>query len=116
MHAYTWETIAAERLDERIVRRMIVGEKEMLVRWEFKKGALAARHSHPHEQVVMMVHGKLRLAVGDDETIMGPHDIVVIPPHVPHAAEALEDTVVIDIFSPPREDFLSGAAPAYLRK
>jgi quercetin dioxygenase-like cupin family protein len=116
MHAYTWEKIPAERLDHNIVRRMIVGQKEMLVRWEFKKGALAARHSHPHEQIVMMVHGKLRLAVGEDETIMGPHDIVVIPPQVPHEAEALEDTVVIDIFSPPREDFLSGAAPAYLKK
>jgi quercetin dioxygenase-like cupin family protein len=116
MHAYTWEKIPAEQLDHNIVRRMIVGQKEMLVRWEFKKGALAARHSHPHEQVVMMVHGKLRLAVGDDETIMGPQDIVVIPPQVPHEAEALEDTVVIDIFSPPREDFLSGDKPAYLKK
>jgi quercetin dioxygenase-like cupin family protein len=116
MHAYTWENIPAQQLDEHIVRRMIVGQKEMLVRWEFKKGALAARHSHPHEQVVMMVHGKLRLAVGDDETIMGPQDIVVIPPQVPHEAEALEDTVVIDIFSPPREDFLTGATPAYLQK
>jgi quercetin dioxygenase-like cupin family protein len=116
MHAYTWEKIPAEQLDHNIVRRMIVGQKEMLVRWEFKKGALAACHRHPHEQVVMMVHGKLRLAVGDDETIMGPQDIVVIPPQVPHEAEALEDTVVIDIFSPPREDFLSGDKPAYLKK
>ena len=113
MQTYTWDTIPSERLDDTIARRMIVGEKEMLVRWEFKKGALAARHSHHHEQVVFMVSGKLRLAVGDDETIMGPNDIVVIPPQVPHEAEALEDTVVIDIFSPPREDFLSGDGPAY---
>jgi quercetin dioxygenase-like cupin family protein len=98
------------------MRRMIVGTREMLVRWEFKKGALAARHSHPHEQIVVMVRGRLRLVVGDDETVMGPDDIVVIPPQVPHAAEALEDTVVIDIFSPPREDFLSGARPAYLQQ
>lgn len=116
MQAYKWDTIPVERLDDNIVRRMIVGEKEMLVRWEFKQGALAARHSHPHEQVVVMVRGKLRLAVGDDETIMGPDDIVVIPSQVPHEAEALEDTVVIDIFSPPREDFLSGDGPAYLKK
>lgn len=116
MQAYTWETIERERLDAHVARRMIVGEKEMLVRWEFTKGALAARHSHPHEQVVMMVSGKLRLAVGDREMVMGPHDIVVIPPQVPHEAEALEDTVVIDIFSPPREDFVSGASPAYLQQ
>jgi quercetin dioxygenase-like cupin family protein len=116
MQTYKWDTVPAERLADNIRRRMIVGAKEMLVRWEFNKGALAARHSHPHEQIVVMVHGKLRLVVGDDETVMGPDDIVVIPPQVPHEAEALEDTVVIDIFSPPREDFLSGARPAYLQQ
>ena len=115
MQTYKWDTVPVERLTDNIRRRMIVGAKEMLVRWEFNKGALAARHSHPHEQMVVMVHGKLRLVVGDDETVMGPDDIVVIPPQVPHEAEALEDTVVIDIFSPPREDFLSGARPAYLQ-
>lgn len=52
MQAHTWESITPERLDDRIARRMIVGQKAMLVRWEFKQGALAARHHHPHEQVV----------------------------------------------------------------
>jgi unsaturated pyranuronate lyase len=114
MQAYTWERVAVEQLTDSIRRRMIVGSKEMLVRWEFRKGAVAARHSHPHEQIVMMIEGKLRLAVGDAETIMAPGDIVVIPPNVPHEAQALEDTVVLDIFSPPREDFLSGDRPRYL--
>ena len=116
MQTYKWDTVPAEQLADNIVRRMIVGAKEMLVRWEFKKGALAARHSHPHEQMVVMVRGRLRLVVGDDETIMGPDDIVIIPPQVPHAAEALEDTVLIDIFSPPREDFLAGGRPAYMQQ
>jgi unsaturated pyranuronate lyase len=116
MQNYKWDTVPAEQLADNIVRRMIVGANEMLVRWEFTKGALAARHSHPHEQMVVMVRGKLRLVVGGEETVMEPDDIVVIPPQVPHEAEALEDTVVIDIFSPPREDFLSGDRPAYLRQ
>ena len=116
MQTYKWDTVPAEQLANNTVRRMIVGANEMLVRWEFTRGALAARHSHPHEQMVVMVRGKLRLVVGDDETVMGPDDIVVIPPQVPHEAEALEDTVVIDIFSPPREDFLSGARPVYLQQ
>ncbi len=116
MQTYRWDTVPAERLDEKITRRMIAGDREMLVYWEFKQGTLAAMHSHPHEQVVMMVSGKLRLAVGDEETMMGPGDLVVIPSGVPHEAEAIEDTVVIDIFSPPREDFLSGEGPAYLTK
>ena len=114
MQTYRWDTVAVEKLGEKIKRRMIVGTKEMLVRWEFLKGAVAARHSHPHEQIVVMVHGKLRLIVGEAETIMGSEDIVVIPPNIPHEAYALEDTVVIDIFSPPREDFLTGAKPGYL--
>ena len=114
MQTYTWKDVAVEQLAANIRRRMIVGTKEMLVRWEFVKGAVAARHSHPHEQIVVMVQGKLRLIVGDDETIMGRDDIAVIPPNVPHEAHALEDTVVIDIFSPPREDFLTGSRPTYL--
>jgi quercetin dioxygenase-like cupin family protein len=93
---------------------MIVGTKEMLVRWEFRKGAVAARHSHPHEQIVMMIAGRLRLTVGDVDKVMMPGDIVVIPPDVLHEAMALEDTIVLDIFSPPREDFLSGDRPRYL--
>ena len=115
MQSYKWDTVAVEHLTDNISRRMIVGTKEMLVRWEFDKGAIAARHSHPHEQIVVMVQGKLRLKVGDAETIMGRDDIVVIPPGTPHEAEALEDTVVIDIFSPPREDFLTGNLPTYLQ-
>ena len=114
MRIYKWDTVAVEQLTEKIKLRMIVGTKEMLVRWEFIKGAVAARHSHPHEQIVVMVHGKLRLIVGDVETVMENDDIVVIPPNLPHEAQALEDTVVIDIFSPPREDFLTGNKPTYL--
>ena len=114
MKLVNWNTMAAERLTDSISRRMVSGEREMLVRWEFKKGAVAGRHSHPHEQVVMMVTGKLRLSVDDVEVIMGPNDIYVISSGIPHEAEALEDTVVIDIFSPPREDFLAGGTPGYL--
>ena len=114
MQAYTWETVAVEQLTDSIRRRMIVGSREMLVRWEFRKGALAARHSHPNEQIVVMLEGKLQLTVENTSTTMTPGDIVVIPPDVPHEALALEDTVVLDIFSPPREDFLSGDRPSYL--
>ena len=114
MQAYTWETVAAEQLTDSVRRRMIVGTNEMLVRWEFLKGAVAARHSHPNEQIVVMLEGKLRLTVGNANKTMMPGDIVVIPPDVPHEALALEDTVVLDIFSPLREDFLTGERPRYL--
>ena len=115
MQTFKWDTVATEQVTDNIKRRIIVGTKEMLVRWELNKGALVARHSHPHEQIVVMMHGKLRLIVGDAETIMGRDDIAVIPPNVPHEAQALEDTVVMDIFSPPREDFLDGSKLVYLQ-
>jgi quercetin dioxygenase-like cupin family protein len=114
MKTYRWDNIPVDRITESIERQMIVGRNEMLVRWRFRKGAFAARHQHPHEQIVMMVQGKLRLIVGDAETIMGEKDIVVVPPNTPHEAHAIEETVVIDIFSPPREDFVNGARLAYL--
>jgi quercetin dioxygenase-like cupin family protein len=114
MKIYTWNTVPAEQLTESIKRRMIVGSREMLVRWEFKKGAVAASHRHPHEQIVVMVKGRLKLTVDGVETMMEPEDIVVIPPDTPHDAYAIEDTIVIDIFSPPRDDFLSGERPEYL--
>jgi quercetin dioxygenase-like cupin family protein len=115
MQTYRWDTVEVEHLTDNIKRRMIVGSKEMLVRWELNKGAIVARHSHPHEQIVVMVQGKLKLVLANTETTMVRDDIVVIPPNVPHEAQALEDTIVIDIFSPPREDFLSGGTPGYLR-
>lgn len=115
MQAYKWDAVAVEQLNDKIRRRMIVGSNEMLVLWEFKKGAVAARHSHPHEQIVMMRSGVLRLIVGDTEKILKDDDIVVIPPNLPHEAYSLEDTVVIDIFSPPREDFISGDELGYLK-
>ena len=114
MKTYRWDSVAAEQLTESIERRMIVGSKAMLVRWEFRKGAVAARHSHPHEQIVIMVKGKLRLVVGSTEILMESNDIVVIPPDTPHEARAIENTIVIDVFSPPREDFISGGRPDYL--
>ena len=70
MHLYTWQSIPPERLSDDITRQMIVGENEMVVRWEFKKGGFAVRHSHPHEQIVMMVSGRLRLGVGDEEMVL----------------------------------------------
>lgn len=116
MQSYTWDAVPAEQVAGNIERRIISGEKEMLVRWAFTKGTHAARHNHPHEQVVLMVSGRLKLTVGDEAATLGPGDIVLIPPDVPHEADALEDTVVIDIFSPPREDFLTGEQPAYMRE
>src|SRR6476659_3250234 len=106
--------IAGEAITPLATRRIIPGEKMMMVHWEMKKGADSAAHEHPHEQLVYVLSGKLNLRVGNDWHILGPGGVVMIPGGVVHQADVLEDAEVVDIFSPPREDFLGGGTPAYL--
>ena len=111
-----WDTVPREQVSDLIGRRMIYGEKVMLVRWEFAKGCYVASHRHPNEQVAVVESGQLRMVIDGEESTLGAGDIRVIPPNTSHDAEAIEDTVVIDIFSPPREDFLGGEGPGYLTR
>ena len=107
------DQIAGEAITPLATRRIIPGAKMMMVHWEMKKGADSAAHHHPHEQLVYVISGKLNLRVGDEWHILGPGGVVMIPGGVVHQAEVLEDTEVVDMFSPPREDFLGGGTPAY---
>ncbi|HEV8632915.1 MAG TPA: cupin domain-containing protein [Chloroflexota bacterium] len=90
-----------------VLRRTLVwGERLLFVEFRVPQGAGVPRHNHPHEQVGYVVSGRLEFAVGDDERVLGPGDAYVIPSDVPHHSRALEDSVVIDVFSPVREDYL----------
>ena len=80
-----------------------------------KARAHAAAHQHPHEQIVWMLKGKMDFRIGSDRRSMIAGDVAVIPGNVEHEAIFPEDTEVIDIFAPPREDFLAGGVPSYLR-
>ncbi|MGI6380074.1 MAG: cupin domain-containing protein [Anaerolineae bacterium] len=82
------------------------GGQAMLTRNSFAAGAVLAAHAHPHEQVTYVIAGELRLTVGDKTLLLKPGDSVCVPPNVAHAAAAEVDTVVLDAFAPPREDFL----------
>ena len=108
--------IPLERITDKISRRMMAGEQGMVVWWQMKAGAHAGSHSHPHEQLVWMLKGRMELRIGDDKRAMGPGDIAVIPGGVNHEAWFPEATEVVDIFAPPREDFLTGEIPAYMKK
>jgi quercetin dioxygenase-like cupin family protein len=111
------DVIPEEKITEKITRRMIVGEKEMVVFWKMKAGAHAAAHRHPHEQIFWMLSGKMDFRLGTERRLCGPGDIGVIPGGVEHEAWFPEDTEVIDIFAPPREDFLQGeVTPDYMRQ
>jgi quercetin dioxygenase-like cupin family protein len=104
-----------EAVTDKISRRMVAGERGMVVWWSMKAGAHAAAHTHPHEQIFWMLSGRMEFRLGEERRICGPGDIAVIPGGVEHEAFFPEDTEVIDIFSPPREDFLAGGLPSYMK-
>jgi len=110
------KNLPQERVTDRISRRILTGEKEMIVWWSMKAGAHAAAHAHPHEQIFWMLSGRMDFRLGDERRTCRTGDVGVIPGGVEHEAWFPEDTEVIDVFSPPREDFLTGEAPVYMRK
>ncbi len=105
-----------EHLGDKISRRTLSGKQGMIVWWKMKAGAHAAAHKHPHEQIVYMLTGRMEFRIGSEKRTMGPGDVAVIPGGVEHEGFFPQDTEVIDVFAPPREDFLAGGVPAYMRK
>ncbi len=115
---HRWDQIPAETLKGTITRRLITGERMMIAHVYLKKGDDVPRHAHDNEQLTYILEGALRLWFGaNDEREQTVHagEVVVIPPNVPHRALALEDTLDVDVFCPPRQDWLSGT-DAYLRR
>jgi quercetin dioxygenase-like cupin family protein len=108
-------TLPEEVITDKISRRMVAGERGMVVWWRMKAGAHATAHKHPHEQIFWMLTGRMEFRLGNEKRVCGPGDIAVIPGGVEHEAYFPEDTEVIDIFSPPREDFLAGGLPGYMK-
>jgi len=110
------DRVPAEQVTPLAVRRIVTGEKGMAVHWRFKAGMHAAAHRHPHEQIAWMLSGKMEFRLGNERRLCGPGDVVVIPSGVEHEAWFPEDAELIDFFAPPREDFLAGGTPAYMRR
>jgi unsaturated pyranuronate lyase len=106
---YRWEDMPKESLSDVLDRRLITADRVMLAHVYLKKGAIVPRHSHENEQLTYILEGGLRFWIGADESevidVM-PGEVLHIPSHVPHKAEALADTLDVDIFSPPRQDWL----------
>jgi quercetin dioxygenase-like cupin family protein len=118
---HAWDAIPLDELNPLIGRKLVTGERMMLAQVFLKKGAIVPAHEHHNEQVSWMLSGKLRFwlgehadAPGDVYTDVSAGEVLVIPPHLRHRAEALEDTLDIDVFDPPRQDWLDGS-DAYLR-
>ena len=115
MQRYEWNQIEKEQLNPAFARQVIHGETMTVARVYLKKGCLVPEHSHHNEQISMMEQGTLRFVLAGEELILKAGEVLRIPPHVPHSAEALEDSIAVDLFSPVREDWIRGD-DAYLRK
>jgi quercetin dioxygenase-like cupin family protein len=109
-----WDDIQLEKLNDQIGRQFIVGTDMMIARVLLKKGAVVPMHQHLNEQISYILEGALFFTVGGKEVTVRAGEVLCIPPHVPHEARALEDTVDLDIFNPPRQDWIDGN-DAYLR-
>jgi quercetin dioxygenase-like cupin family protein len=95
-------------------RQLVTGERTMLARIVLRKGCIVPLHSHENEQIAYVLEGALKFRIQGREIIVRAGEVLVIPSHVPHSAEALEDTIDLDIFTPPRTDWLQGT-DQYLR-
>jgi len=115
MQTYRWEEVVSERMNPLLSRQVIHGGTMTVARIHLKKGASVPEHTHHNEQISMVESGAVKFVLAGAEKIVGPGEILTIPPHVPHSAEALEDSVAVDLFSPRREDWIRGD-DAYLRK
>jgi len=109
------EDMPVEHLNPLIDRQFVAGDRSMLARIILRKGSIVPEHSHDNEQITYVLDGALKFVIEGKEVIVRSGEILVIPSNLPHSAEALEDTVDLDIFCPPREDWIRGT-DAYLRK
>jgi len=116
---YRWEDVPRERLSETLERQMVTGSRLMVTHIHIARGGLVPRHSHENEQVSYVLRGELLFWTGPEgeetEHRLRAGELLVVPGHVPHRVEAVEDTLSLDLFSPPRQDWLDGTDD-YLRR
>ncbi len=108
---FRWDDMPKEVVTNSISRRLVTGDDMMLAHVYLDKGAIVPQHSHHNEQLTYILEGALHFWIGEDgsqEIVVSAGEVLHIPSNIPHRAQALEDTLDVDIFSPPREDWLNG--------
>ena len=111
---YSWDDIPEETLNELLTRKIITGDRTMIAHIFLKKGCVVPAHSHDNEQMTYILKGALKFTVNGREILLSEGQVMHIPSNVVHAAVAVEDTLDMDIFCPPRQDWLD-KTDAYLR-
>lgn len=109
-----WHTIPLEELNPLLQRQFVVGQDIMAARVLLKKGCIIPEHSHHNEQLTYILDGALKFWIDGKEIVVHSGEVLCIPPNMPHKAEAMEDTVDLDIFTPPRADWIN-KSDQYLR-
>jgi quercetin dioxygenase-like cupin family protein len=115
---YRWEDMPREQVTDLLQRRLVCGERMMLAHVYLRKGCIVPAHSHDNEQLTYILEGALRFWLGEDgseEVVVRAGEVLAIPPNLRHKAEALADTLDVDVFSPPRQDWID-KTDAYLRR
>jgi quercetin dioxygenase-like cupin family protein len=109
-----WKDVELEQLNPLLHRQMVTGDKVMLARVLLKKGCVVPEHSHENEQVTYILEGALKFWIDGKEIVVHEGEVLCIPSNMPHKAEAVKDTVDLDVFYPPRQDWLN-KTDSYLR-
>ncbi len=111
---FRWKDVELEHLNPLLQRQFVVGEEVMVSRVYLQKGSHVPLHIHHNEQVTYILDGALKFNIHGQEIVVHSGEVLCIPPNMPHEAFALEDTVDLDIFTPPRADWIN-KTDAYLR-
>ena len=108
---FRWDDLPLEPVTDVIDRKLVTGDRMMIAQVYIKKDAVVPKHSHDNEQLTYILEGALHFWIGEDgseELTVSAGEVLHIPSHVPHKAQALVDTLDVDVFSPPRQDWLDG--------
>lgn len=106
---HRWDEIALEKVTEMLSRKVVTGEREMLVQVYIKRGCLVPLHTHDSEQMTYVLQGALKFLVAGEEVTVREGEVLLIPSGVAHQAEAIEDTFELDVFSPIRTEWATAA-------
>ena len=104
---HRWDEIALEKVTEMLSRKIVSGDREMIVQSYVKRGCLVPMHAHDSEQMTYVLHGALKFLVDGEEITVREGEVLHIPPGIQHQAEALEDTFELDVFSPLRPGLIA---------
>lgn len=115
MNILTWKDIKEDAMNPLAGRKALHAENMTVARFRFDKGNQVAMHHHVNDQVTMVESGKVKMTCGEETFELAAGQFVHVPPDVPHGNVALEDTVIIEIFSPRRQDWITGD-DSYLRQ